>query len=107
MDEATASIDHATDIAIQNTVRQQFQNYTVLTIAHRLHTIMDSTKILVLDKGVDAEYASPKELLEDKDSMLHEMAQKTGDFDRLLAIATGSMGVVDVIERQATEEQGE
>eukprot|EP01064_Diplonema_japonicum_P021232 TRINITY_DN3077_c2_g1_i1.p1 TRINITY_DN3077_c2_g1~~TRINITY_DN3077_c2_g1_i1.p1 ORF type:complete len:1577 (+),score=524.46 TRINITY_DN3077_c2_g1_i1:102-4832(+) len=103
MDEATASIDHATDMAIQVTVREQFKDYTVLTVAHRLQTIMDSTKIMVLDQGVCAEYDSPKNLLANPDGILHDMAQKTGDFERLQAISEGRLNFVDAL--QALEDE--
>ncbi len=64
MDEATAAIDRETDAAIQQMIRSKFEHCTVLCIAHRLHTIIDSTKVLVMDKGVAAEFASPNELLD-------------------------------------------
>jgi ATP-binding cassette subfamily C (CFTR/MRP) protein 1 len=63
MDEATASIDSETDAFIQTMIRTKFVDCTVLTIAHRLHTIIDSTKILVMDKGYVGEYDSPDSLL--------------------------------------------
>ena len=63
LDEATASIDNATDNLIQDMVKDAFKDCTVLTIAHRLHTIIDSDKILVLDAGNMAEYDSPVSLL--------------------------------------------
>lgn len=69
LDEATASIDNETDAMIQSMVRQQFQNATVLTIAHRLHTIIDSDRILVLDSGLLAEYDKPEELLKNEDGV--------------------------------------
>src|SRR5689334_10722227 len=69
MDEATASVDLATDNLIQTMVRENFKNVTVLTIAHRLNTIMDSTKVMVLERGRLAEYDSPARLLDDKDGI--------------------------------------
>jgi ABC-type multidrug transport system fused ATPase/permease subunit len=64
LDEATASIDNATDAAIQLRIRDEFKEATVLTIAHRLHTIMDSDRVLVLEQGRVKEFDTPKALLE-------------------------------------------
>ena len=69
MDEATASVDHATDTIIQAKIRQIFAKSTVLTIAHRLDTILDSDRVLVMDSGRIAEYASPADLAADPDSL--------------------------------------
>ncbi len=74
LDEATAAIDHNTDDLIQTTIRTAFSDCTVITIAHRLNTIMDSTRILVLDKGQIAEFDSPSSLLKDKNSIFYSMA---------------------------------
>ena len=63
MDEATASIDNETDALIQTMVREEFKHATVLTIAHRLNTIMDSDRVLVLDSGNVIEYDKPENLL--------------------------------------------
>lgn len=63
MDEATAAVDVETDALIQQTIRQECRNATVLTIAHRLNTILDSDKVLVLEQGEVAEYDAPSALL--------------------------------------------
>ncbi|CAF1653248.1 unnamed protein product, partial [Didymodactylos carnosus] len=62
LDEATASIDLGTDYLIQDTIRKMLNNTTVLTIAHRLNTVLDSTKILVLSNGTIQQYDSPSKL---------------------------------------------
>lgn len=63
LDEATASIDNETDELIQRLVRVSFKNCTVLTIAHRLNTIIDSDRVMVLDQGNLMEFDSPDALL--------------------------------------------
>merc|ERR1712161_96847 len=73
MDEATASIDNTTDAAIQQMIRENFADATVLTIAHRLNTIMDSDRVLVLDDGKVAEFDSPSNLLAKKDGIFRSM----------------------------------
>ncbi|KAJ4949341.1 hypothetical protein JOQ06_020856 [Pogonophryne albipinna] len=64
LDEATAAVDLETDALIQTTIRQEFSHYTVLTIAHRLQSIMDSSRVMVLDAGKIVEFDSPSNLLE-------------------------------------------
>jgi len=56
LDEATASVDHVTDEHIQQTLRSEFMESTLITIAHRLRTIMNYDKVLVLDEGRVVEY---------------------------------------------------
>ncbi|XP_069810525.1 ATP-binding cassette sub-family C member 10 isoform X2 [Dendropsophus ebraccatus] len=75
IDEATASVDHQTDHLLQVTIRQKFQERTVLTIAHRLHTIMDSDRVLVMHAGKVAEFDSPTVLSSRKDSHLSRLIQ--------------------------------
>lgn len=78
LDEATANVDPSTDRLIQETVRTNFRHCTVLTIAHRLNTIMDSDKILVLDRGRVLEYDHPHLLLQKDQGVFKEMLQQTG-----------------------------
>jgi ATP-binding cassette subfamily C (CFTR/MRP) protein 1 len=75
LDEATSSVDFETDREIQKTLRTSFAGCTVLTIAHRINTIMDSDKILVMQDGKAAEFAPPQELLENGDSVFSEIAK--------------------------------
>lgn len=77
MDEATANVDPKTDSLIQTTIRRKFNTCTVLTIAHRLQTIIDSDKVLVMDAGTLREFDSPYLLLENK-GIFYEMVQQTG-----------------------------
>jgi ABC-type multidrug transport system fused ATPase/permease subunit len=85
LDEATSNVDNATDNLIQSTIRTAFKDCTVLTIAHRLHTIIDSDRIMVLDAGQLMEFDSPDNLLKNPNSL----------FSKLVAETTkGSTGVV-------------
>ncbi|XP_025902601.1 canalicular multispecific organic anion transporter 2 isoform X1 [Nothoprocta perdicaria] len=77
LDEATAAIDLETDDFIQMTIRTQFEDCTVLTIAHRLNTIMDYTRVLVLDKGAIAEFDTPANLIASK-GIFYSMAKDAG-----------------------------
>jgi ABC-type multidrug transport system fused ATPase/permease subunit len=83
MDEATASIDYNTDSKIQETIREL--KSTIITIAHRLQTIVDYDKVLVLDKGRVMEYGHPHELLkkDGKDAIFKGMCESSGDFEIL------------------------
>ncbi|XP_004459255.1 ATP-binding cassette sub-family C member 2 isoform X1 [Dasypus novemcinctus] len=77
MDEATAAVDLETDHLIQTTIQNEFSHCTVITIAHRLHTIMDSDKVMVLDNGQIVEYGSPEELLKNPGPFYY-MAKEAG-----------------------------
>ncbi|EZA62697.1 Multidrug resistance-associated protein [Ooceraea biroi] len=79
LDEATANIDSTTDALIQDTIRRNFKECTVITIAHRLNTIIDSDRIIVMEGGHIVEFGTPYELLRDKpDGYFSQMVQKTG-----------------------------
>ncbi|XP_038161331.1 canalicular multispecific organic anion transporter 2 isoform X2 [Cyprinodon tularosa] len=77
LDEATAAIDLETDDLIQSTIRTQFEESTVFTIAHRLNTIMDYTRVLVLDKGQIAEFDTPTNLISQR-GIFYGMAKDAG-----------------------------
>lgn len=82
MDEATASIDYNTDSKIQETIREL--DSTIITIAHRLQTIVDYDKVLVLDKGVVVEYGHPYELLKNGEgSTFYGMCESSGELEIL------------------------
>ncbi|TKA46270.1 hypothetical protein B0A54_03077 [Friedmanniomyces endolithicus] len=81
MDEATASIDYATDAKIQGTIRE-IKN-TTITIAHRLQTIIDYDKVLVLDKGEVIEFGDPYDLINKERGIFHGMCEMSGDLEVL------------------------
>ena len=77
LDEATASVDVESDQLLQNVLRKVFVDCTMLTIAHRIHTISDSTRIMVLDKGHVAELDTPKMLMSRPDSIYRSLVEQT------------------------------
>ncbi|KAJ1558710.1 hypothetical protein HK096_006749, partial [Nowakowskiella sp. JEL0078] len=87
LDEATASVDNATDVVIQKVIRTELDNVTILTIAHRIRTVIDFDRILVLDKGCVAEYDTPLTLLQNENGMFKKMAEESGEFAELVALA--------------------
>lgn len=78
LDEATANVDPHTDGLIQHTIRNKFKDCTVLTIAHRLHTIMDSDQVLVMDAGQAIEFDHPHVLLKNTRGVFHSLVEQTG-----------------------------
>ncbi|RMZ95784.1 canalicular multispecific organic anion transporter 1 [Brachionus plicatilis] len=78
LDEATAAIDHNTDNLVQETIRTAFSHCTMITIAHRLNTILDSDRIMVLDKGKIVEFDTPVKLLKNKNGLFYSMAKAAG-----------------------------
>ena len=81
MDEATASIDLETDMKIQQTIRTQFTESTVITIAHRIHTIIDSDRVLVLEMGEVKEYDKPSVLLANPNSLFSQLVEKSKEVE--------------------------
>ncbi|CAG8537245.1 20906_t:CDS:10, partial [Racocetra persica] len=87
MDEATASIDFKTDHLIQATIREEFKNSTVITIAHRLRTVIDYDRILVMDAGNIVEFDIPYLLMQKSDGLFRGMCERSGEFAELIEIA--------------------
>lgn len=78
LDEATANVDPETDKLIQETIRTKFADSTVLTIAHRLHTVMDYDKVLVMDAGEAVEFGHPFELIQKPKGFFKMLVDQTG-----------------------------
>ncbi|KAA8514856.1 hypothetical protein F0562_018035 [Nyssa sinensis] len=94
LDEATAAVDVRTDALIQKTIREEFKSCTMLIIAHRLNTIIDCDRILLLDSGRVLEYDTPEELLQNERSAFSKMVQSTGaaNADYLRSLVLGGEG---------------
>ncbi|KAF4617689.1 hypothetical protein D9613_006261 [Agrocybe pediades] len=90
LDEATSAIDYTTDSVIQATLRHKLPaDVTVITVAHRLQTIMDADRIMVLDSGKIIEFDSPAALLEKDAGLFKALVDGSGDRDALYEVATG------------------
>jgi ABC-type multidrug transport system fused ATPase/permease subunit len=86
LDESTASVDVATETLIQETINEEFQHSTVITIAHRLKTVIKYDRVLVMDDGKVAELDTPLNLMdkpESPDSLFRRMCKESGDWDFL------------------------
>lgn len=79
LDEATSAVDMATDTLIQRSIREEFTNSTLIVTAHRLSTVVDFDRILVLDEGKVAEYGTPKELWRKADGIFKGMCESSGE----------------------------
>ncbi|GAB1599294.1 multidrug resistance-associated protein 4-like isoform X1 [Argonauta hians] len=93
IDEATANVDLGTDALIQQTIRDKFNQCTVLTIAHRLATIMDSDRVMVLEEGKIVQFDLPYNLLKGKKGYFYDMVQRTGvsEAEHLTSVAKNAM----------------
>lgn len=90
LDEATSAVDMTTDTLIQRSIREDFGDSTLLVIAHRLTTIVDFDKILVMDDGKAIEFGAPKELIQIKDGVFRSMVEESGDGSALIGSIMGS-----------------
>ncbi|CAE6535559.1 unnamed protein product [Rhizoctonia solani] len=86
LDEATAAIDHNSDAAIQASIRTELRDMTLIIVAHRLQTICDADKIMVLEAGRIVEFDSPIALLQKENGAFKSLVNESGDRDRLYAI---------------------
>lgn len=95
MDEVTASIDYVTDRLIQETIRRSdaLRNSTIITVAHRLRTIADSDRIVVVEAGRVAEEGSPADLLARPDSIFRSLAEESNEIDEIRRLAGADFGV--------------
>ena len=83
LDEATAAVDVETDALLQSTLRSSvFDNRTIITIAHRINTILDSDRIIVLQQGKVAEFDTPNELVR-KRGLFYELVREAGLLESL------------------------
>lgn len=83
LDEATSSIDFETDAKIQKTIREEFGSSLLLTVAHRLRTVIDYDRLVVLDKGHLVEFDTPYNLIRKEGGIFRSMCQKSGTFAEL------------------------
>ncbi|KAH7904532.1 P-loop containing nucleoside triphosphate hydrolase protein, partial [Hygrophoropsis aurantiaca] len=88
LDEATSSIDFDTDAKIQATIREEFGESLLLTVAHRLRTVIDYDRLIVLDKGEVVEFDTPLNLIQKEDGIFRTMCLKSGTFAELEAAAS-------------------
>jgi len=102
MDEASASVDKATDARIQAVVRTFFRGVTMLTIAHRLRTVIDYDRILVLDAGKVVEFDSPSRLLGTPGGALFQMVEAMGAEEAAALRQVAAEGRQSVVETPAT-----
>ncbi|KAG9037596.1 hypothetical protein FRB95_004816 [Tulasnella sp. JGI-2019a] len=89
MDEATSSIDFAADSAVQKTIREEFTNALLITIAHRIRTIIDYDRLIVMDQGRIVEIDTPYNLIQKEGGVFRGMCLKSGQFDELLEASKG------------------
>lgn len=86
MDKVTASVDHATDAKIQATIRESYHDATLLTVAHRLRTIFDFDRMIVMHFGMIVQMDTPEKLIREEGGILRTMCQRSGEFELLLEL---------------------
>jgi len=91
LDEATSAVDMATDALIQRSIRSEFgrNSTTLLVIAHRISTIADFDRILVMDAGKAVEFGSPRELMGIEGGVFRSLVEESGERERLMRVILG------------------
>ncbi|CAF1538860.1 unnamed protein product [Rotaria sordida] len=107
IDEATANVDHATDELIQRAIRDQFKECTVLTIAHRLRTIIDSDRIMVLSNGKLVEFDSPEVLLLNTQSHFTSLVEQTGTIEAEYLRAMASLASLKIKSKESNTDDNQ
>ncbi|CAD6899666.1 unnamed protein product [Tilletia controversa] len=92
MDESTASLDFETDRLIQTMIREEFEGSILITIAHRLSTVIDYDRCLVMDQGHIKEFDTPYNLLQDRSGIFYSMVARSGEGEKLHAAAAAARG---------------
>jgi ATP-binding cassette subfamily C (CFTR/MRP) protein 4 len=105
IDEATANVDPRTDNLIQKTIRTEFKECTVITIAHQTQTIIDSDRIGVMSNGKILEIDSPKNLLSNPESAFYGIVQESKDRSALMKEAGARFNTISSTEHALGEEQ--
>ncbi|KAI3903564.1 hypothetical protein MKW98_032218 [Papaver atlanticum] len=102
LDEATAAVDVRTDALIQKTIREEFKSCTMLIIAHRINTIIDCDRVLLLDAGQVLEFDTPEDLLSNEGSGFSKMVQSTGaaNAEYLRSLVVDSKAAKEETKRQ-------
>jgi len=87
LDEATSAIDYSTDKIIQYSIRRELEDVTLITVAHRLQTIMDADRIMVLSQGNLVEDDTPANLLRKQTGLFRSLVDESNDKDKLYELA--------------------
>lgn len=83
LDEATSAVDMTTDTLIQRSIREEFANTTLLVVAHRLSTVADFDRILVMKDGKALEFGTPRDLIDKEEGVFKDMVAQSGEQDAL------------------------